>query len=114
MSDTVKLIIEIDNVTYSDIKKGKIYSSFRDVPLESVEAIANGTPLANDSERAEVQAYFAGQTYGWEQGRKALIEELKAEIDEKISHYDHFSSSNTANGLSMAKEIVEKYREREE
>ena len=43
----MKLIIDIDDETYNDIKKGKIYSSFRDVPLESVNAIANGTPLPN-------------------------------------------------------------------
>lgn len=41
----MKLVVEIDEGTYKDIKKGKIYSSIRDVPLESVNAIANGTPL---------------------------------------------------------------------
>ena len=41
----MKLVVEIDEVTYKDIKKGKVYSSFRDVPQESVLAIANGTPL---------------------------------------------------------------------
>jgi len=41
----MQILIEIDEDTYNDIKKGKIYSSFRDVPLESVNAIANGTPL---------------------------------------------------------------------
>lgn len=41
----MQIVINIDDDTYNDIKKGKIYSSFRDVPLESVNAIANGTPL---------------------------------------------------------------------
>ena len=41
----MQIVINIDEETYNDIKKGKIYSSFRDVPLESVNAIANGTPL---------------------------------------------------------------------
>lgn len=45
MSETVKLIIEIDTKTYNDIKVGKIYSSLRDVPLESTNAIKNGIPL---------------------------------------------------------------------
>ncbi len=45
MSDKVKLIIEIDARTYNDIKVGKIYSSLRDVPLESADAIRNGIPL---------------------------------------------------------------------
>lgn len=41
----MQLVIEIDEDTYKDIKKGKIYTSVRDVPQESVLAIANGTPL---------------------------------------------------------------------
>ena len=41
----MKLVIEIDEETYKDIKKGKVYSSIRDVPQESVLAIANGIPL---------------------------------------------------------------------
>ena len=41
----MKLIIDIDEETYNDIKKGKVYTSYRDVPQESVLAIANGTPL---------------------------------------------------------------------
>lgn len=39
----MQIVIDIDDETYKDIKKGTI--SFRDVPLESVNAIANGTPL---------------------------------------------------------------------
>lgn len=39
----------------------------------------------------------------------AVLAKIKAEIDEKISHYEHFLSSNTAHGLEMAKEIIEKY-----
>ena len=41
----IEIVIKIDEDTYKDIKKGKIYTSTRDVPLESVVAIANGTPL---------------------------------------------------------------------
>lgn len=41
----MQIVIEIDEETYKDIKKGKVYSSIRDVPQESVLAIANGTPL---------------------------------------------------------------------
>ena len=43
--DTIELVIKIDENTYNDIKNGKIYSSVRDVPQESVNAIANGIPL---------------------------------------------------------------------
>lgn len=41
----MQIVVNIDEYTYKDIKKGKIYSSIRDVPQESVLAIANGTPL---------------------------------------------------------------------
>ena len=41
----MQIVINIDEDTYKDIIKGKVYSSMRDVPQESVLAIANGTPL---------------------------------------------------------------------
>lgn len=44
----IELVIKIDEKTYEDIKNGKVYSSVRDVPQESVLAIANGTPLTPD------------------------------------------------------------------
>lgn len=37
-----------------------------------------------DSEQAEVQAYFDGESFGWDEGRKALIEDIKAEIKPEI------------------------------
>lgn len=76
MSDTVKLIIEIPRNEYE-------YTCNLTLHDRSIwdNAIRNGIPLdSNDSDRAEVQAYFDGQAYGWEQGRKALIDELEAEI----------------------------------
>ena len=41
----MQIVIDIDEKTYNDLKKGKIYTSVRDVPQESVDAIKNGTPL---------------------------------------------------------------------
>ena len=41
----MQILIEIDEEIYNDIKQGKIYKSYHDVPQESVVAIANGTPL---------------------------------------------------------------------
>lgn len=59
MGDTVKLIIEIDEYTYKDIKRGKVYSSMRDVPQESVFAIAHGTPLDSVQEKiAKLPTYM--------------------------------------------------------
>lgn len=39
-----------------------------------------------------------------------VLDKIIAEIDENISHYEHFLSSNTANGLMIAKKIIDKYR----
>ena len=50
----MKLLVEIDEETYKDIKKGKVYSSFRDVPQESVLAIANGTPIPDNATNGEI------------------------------------------------------------
>lgn len=71
----MKLIIDIPEETYKTITADKyaIYDKM-------YYSIKNGTPLDNNSERAEVQAYFDGEAYGWEQGRKALIDDVKAEI----------------------------------
>ena len=41
----------------------------------------------------------------------SAIEDIKAEIEEKISHYDHFQGSNTAHGLEIALEIINKHIE---
>ena len=82
MSDTVKVIIEIPKDKYERCKEYRLMSYDAEI-LEG--AVARGI-LLNDAvneERAEVQAYFAGEAYGWEQGRKALIEDVKAEIDEQ-------------------------------
>lgn len=86
MNNTVKLIIEIPKETYEDLKSGKIYSSLCEAPQGLVEGIRNGTLLDSNSEQAEVQAYFDGQAYGWEQGRKALIDDVKAEIKRMEYH----------------------------
>ena len=52
----------------------------------------------------EVQAYFAGQTYGWEEGRKALIDDVKAEIKKKC---DRINSIASVLSYSQHREIQE-------
>lgn len=60
----MKIVIDMDEDTYKDIKSGKIYTSVRDVPQESVAAIANGTPLPKGCGRliildeAKAKMYF--------------------------------------------------------
>lgn len=52
MSDTVKLIIEIPQTIYEDLKAGKIYSSLCEAPQGLLEGIQNGIPL--DDVKAEI------------------------------------------------------------
>lgn len=55
----MQIVIDIDEDTYKDIKRGKIYTSVRDVPQESVLAIANGTPLPTDAvDRVTIKEYL--------------------------------------------------------
>lgn len=77
----MKIVINIPEQIYTDIKCGITNGSY-DMWL----AVAEGQPLSE------------------------ILDNISAEIDEKISHYEHSSSSNTANGLMMAKEIIEKYK----
>ena len=77
MSEKVKLLIEISKSAYEEMSK---HGTDR-VNYDIQQMINNGTPLDSNSERAEVQAYFDGQAYGWEQGRKALIDDLKVRIE---------------------------------
>ena len=82
MSETVNLIIEIPKRDYEEIKKVGVFT----FPHLS-KAIREATPLDSNSERAEVQAYFDGEAYGWDEGRKDLIDDLKAEFikrDKKV------------------------------
>jgi hypothetical protein len=78
------LVINIDEDTYNDIKRGKVYSSTRDVPLESVLAIANGTPL----------------------------DKIRLEIEQTAKDYDKFDDYRRVRGLWIALEIINKYRGR--
>ena len=84
MSDTVKLIIEIPKETKQAFDKAEsndLKGGYYDLGGVIGKAIQNGIPL----------------------------DDVKAEIEEKISHYEHFQSSNTAHGLNMALEIIDKH-----
>ena len=96
MSDKVKVVIEIPKETK------RIFDKTENDNLGIVgRAVKNGIPLDNDSERAEVQAYFDGQAYGWEQGRKALIEELKAEIEKHQFSREYCCDHNIDTAIDM-------------
>ena len=79
MSDTVKLIMEIPESIFNTIQADEMISREQLAILQM--RIMNGIPL----------------------------DDVKAEIEEKISHYDHFQGSNTAHGLEIALEIIDKH-----
>jgi hypothetical protein len=102
MSETVKLIIEIPKDRYTDILRIADVQIIRRMPtLEQV--VAHGIPL-DDIDSDETRAYFDGQAYGWEQGRKALIDDVKAEIETNLS-WDMFDEYGNETGLH--KELME-------
>ena len=80
----MKLIIDIPEDVLKEMKT-KEFISIESLDT-AIECIKNGTPLDD------------------------MLDKIIAEIDEKSSHYEHFSSSNTANGLMIAKRIVGKYK----
>lgn len=99
MSETVKLIIEIPKEDIEFICKTSFVEDERTMFKQSpsdrqgtmmlhrlMDSVKGGTLLDSNSEKAEVQAYFDGQAYGWEEGRKALIEDIKAEIKRMEYH----------------------------
>lgn len=105
MSEKVKLIIEIPKDEYKDIKDHE--QMIRNYPTTSLIRILNGIPLDNDSERAEVQSYFAGEAYGWEQGRKALLEELNAEVDKAYDDLDGYDPSALGTFANRVSDILD-------
>jgi hypothetical protein len=116
MSDTVKLIIAIPKEMHEALlKTERIISSQRcGKTLMNViySAVAKATPLDNNPERAELQAYFDGESFGWDEGREALIDDVKSEIDKAQEPY----ITNTAYdegvrfGLMLAYQIVDRYK----
>lgn len=80
----MKLIIDISDDAYDSIMS-KDWKNAGWLYSEEWKAIHDGKPFADE------------------------LQEIRQEIDEKISHYDHFTSSYTANGLTMAKEIIDKH-----
>lgn len=101
MSDKVKLIIEIPKEDYLNAKRIN-WANVRPECVDDYEyQIAHGTPLDSNSERAEVQAYFDGQAYGWEQGRKALIDDVKAEIEKHQFSREYCSEHNIDTAIDM-------------
>ena len=107
MSDKVKLIIEIPKETKQAFDKAEsndLKGGYYDHGGVIGKAIQNGIPLDSNSEKAEVQAYFDGQAYGWEEGRKALIDDVKAEIETDLSR-DMFD--DYGNETALHKELWE-------
>ena len=72
-----------------------------------------------ETEKAETKAYFDGQAYGWEEGRKDLCDKISAEIEERIAVYDNWQSqrectATEANTMREALAIIKKYKRESE
>jgi hypothetical protein len=90
----MQIVIDIDEETYTDIKKGKVYSSYRDVPQESVLAIANGTPLPKghgdliDVNRKITVSTYDEQYEEWGEKTLTVLEALNKWSDEGVGVKD--------------------------
>ena len=101
----MKLIIDIPDPIYEWVKNTGKFGLYHFDTLMNI--VKNGTPLDSDSERAEVQAYFAGEAYGWEQGRKALIDDVKAEIEDLDYFYDNDYFSSNRDSMFKCNEVMQ-------
>ena len=129
MSETVKLIIEIPKEDIELIRKTSFVEDETTMYKQSLadrqgtmmlfrlmDSVKDGTLLdSNNSDRAEVQAYFVGQAHGWEEGRKDLCDKISAEIKDHIVAYDSWTTQRecTATEASTMREalaLVEKYK----
>lgn len=79
----MKIVIDIPDY---DVELIKEYYEGHDIVESTYSYIYHGQPLSE------------------------ILDKISAEIEEKMSHYDHFENSTTANGLRMAREIVEGYK----
>lgn len=101
----MQIVIDIDEDTYKDIKRGKIYTSVRDVPQESVVAIANGTPMAEqkailDKIIAEIWEEAEWAYADFDDYKEAVLEAEPDELPDDEFRY----------GLHRAVEIINKYK----
>lgn len=71
----MKVIIDIPEEVYEEIQTKFLNTKVNNITLTD-RAIYNGTPLEEELHREKEQAYYLG----YEDGRKALIDDVKAEI----------------------------------
>ena len=101
----MKLIIDIPKERYKWIIQRVAENENEPTYLpDLLHIIANGTPF--DS---VIEEYVERGAITENMIMLDKIDSIKAEIQEKISHYDHFQGSNTANGLNIALEIIDKH-----
>lgn len=63
--------------------------------------------LGRASEKTNMESYFDGQAYGWEEGRKALIDDIKGEINEELKDAE---SGSEKLGMYSALRIIENHK----
>ncbi len=105
--ELAKVIITIPKAKYEYIQELEHGNTDYATTRMLYHAVKKGTPLDSNSERAETQAYFAGEAYGWEQGWKALIDDLKAEIDKAYEEFDGYDPSALGSFESKVFEILD-------
>lgn len=108
----MKLIIDIPEETkraFDKAESNDLKGGYYDHGGVIGKAIQNGIPLDSNSEKAEVQAYFDGQAYGWEEGRKDLCDKISAEIKE-LTKAHCIQVMDREDIPLLALDIIEKYK----
>jgi len=99
--ELAKVIITIPKAKYEYIQELEHGNTDYATTRMLYHAVKKGTPLDSNSERAETQAYFAGEAYGWEQGRKALVDDVKAEIEKHQFSREYCINHNIDTAIDM-------------
>lgn len=94
----MKLVIDIPDDEYAEVKALRY-------PVLLEKAVQDGIPL-DDIDSDETRAYFDGEAFGWDEGREALIDDLKAEI--KSMEY-HMIDCEVLVSQEEVLHIIEKY-----
>ena len=70
--------------------------------------------LNKEGGRDEVKAYFDGEAYGWDEGRKDVLDKIQADIEALPKTYPFVNHIDMYVKEDDVKKIIDKYKESEE
>lgn len=107
MKEKILKYFEDVNGYYNDCMRYEELSRMLDELIEETKSSLLDK-LEGTREKAETKAYFDGQSYGWEEGRKALIDDVMSVFD------DFMCGEVDEEGLDTFREMLKDKLESEE